>query len=196
MVRESIMKKIFKSIAVLIVLFSVPLVPSPGYARNGQKRKVKFSSVYTNLKTQCRSALTRREEKEAEERGQDIPSLCRGYGGYEIYLGSHGAFTQLQIRTKSRGDGQVVAMETMDFSDPIYVRQVEWRLANGVPFAVIFRRDVLSGNLGDDPATRKKTGEVLKVMGLKDERINFEVDVKTPKPNLEARRLADEAFQK
>jgi len=160
-------------------------------AQTESGRKIKFSSAYTNLKTECRSALTPKEEKESEEMGEDIPSLCRGYGGYEIFLGSHGAITQLQVRTKR--DDEVRVSETMLYSDPIYIRQVEWRLANGVPFAVIFRRDVYQEN--DDPAKAKKIGEVLRVIGLKDKRIDFEVDVKkTPNPNQEARRLADEAY--
>jgi hypothetical protein len=71
---------------------------------------------------------------------------------------------------------------------------VEWRLADGVPFAVIFRRDV--NDEPEDPSVRKKIGEVLRVVGLKDEKINFEVDVKKiSNSNEEARRLADNAYR-
>lgn len=182
------MKKIINSfLAASMLLF----LAASALAQTEPVRKVRFSSAYTNLKTQCRSALTRKEEKESEEMGEDIPNLCRGYGGYEIFLGSHGAITQLQFRTKR--DDEVRASETMLYSDPIYIRQVEWRLANGVPFAVIFRRDVYEEN--DDPMNAKKIGEVLRVIGLKDKRIDFEVEIKkTPNPNREARRLADEAY--
>lgn len=182
------MKKIINGyLAASVLLF----LSCSAFAQAGPKRKVKFTSVYTNLKTQCRSALTPKEEKESEEMGEDIPRLCRGYGGYQIYLGSHGAITQIQFLTKK--DDEMRASETMLYSDPIYMRQVEWRLADGVPFAVIFRRDVYENN--DDPMNAKKTGEVLRVIGLKDKRIDFEVDVKkTPNPNREARRLADESY--
>jgi hypothetical protein len=65
--------------------------------------------------------------------------------------------------------------------------------ADGVPFAVIFRRDV--NNEPEDPSVRKKIGEVLRVIDLKDEKINFEVGVKnTPNRNEEAGRLADNAY--
>lgn len=185
------MKKIITAAGLLLFIAT-----GPGIAQvtNEEKRAVKFSSVYTDLKSQCGSALTRKEEKEAEEAGQDIPSLCKGYGGYEIFLSSDGGTTQLQVRVKTRKkEKEVAVMENMHIADPIYTRKVEWRLANGVPFAVIFRRDV--NEAPEDPANRKKTGEVLRVIGLKDENIDFEVDVKTtPDPNEEARRLADEAY--
>lgn len=158
------------------------------------RRAVKFSSVYTDLKTQCGSALTRKEEKEAEAMGQDIPSLCKGYGGYEIFLSSDGATAQFQVRIKTKKvEKEVVVTENLYISDPIYRQKVEWRLADGVPFAVIFRRDV--NDEPEDPSVRKKIGEVLRVVGLKDKKINFEVDVKkTPNPNEEARSLADKAY--
>lgn len=187
------MKKIIITNALLLVLAA-----GLGFAQTTPegKRAVKFSSVYTDLKTQCGSAMTRKEEKAAEEAGQDIPSLCKGYGGYEIFLSSHGAITQLQVRVKTKKEvKEVAATETMHISDAIHDRKVEWRLADGKPFAIIFRRDVNEAH--EDPSNRKKIGEVLRVVGLKDESINFEVDVKaTPNPNEEARRLADQAYAK
>ena len=187
------MKKTISTSALLIFL-AANLLSAQVTPRGG--RNVKFSSRYTNLKTECRSALTRKEEKEAEERGQDIPSLCKGYGEYEIFLGSHGAFTQLQVIVKSKKEEKdMAAMETMHVSDPIYTQKVEWRFANGKPFAVIFRRDI--NDESSDPAEQKKIGEALRVIGLKNEKIDFWVDVKkTPNPNAEARRLADAAYLK
>lgn len=157
-------------------------------------RKIKFSSVYTDLKTECKSALTKAEEKEAEAIGDDIPQVCRGYGGYEILLASHGTMTQFQVRMKnSKAEQDVVAQETLYIGDPIYTRKVEWRLADGVPFAVIFRRDI--NDEPEDPSMKKKIGEALRVLGLKNDKIDFEVDVKkTPNANEEARRLADNAY--
>ena len=157
------------------------------------KRKVTFSSVYTNLKTECGSRMTKKEEKELENRGEDIPYMCKGYGGYEISLASHGAITQLTVVVKKgRFGGDPVASEMMHVNDGIYERKVEWRLADGKPFAIIFRRDVQ--NEYTDPSEAKKIGEVLKVLGLKNENIRFEVDAKTPNANEEARRLADNAY--
>lgn len=165
-----------------------PAQPTPA------SKSAKFSSVYTDLKTQCRSALTKAEEKESERMGEDIPFVCKGYGGYEISLASHGATTFLSVRRKAAKDDEKRPVQEMLFiSDPIYERKVEWRLADGVPFAVIFRRDVYDD--ATDPSEKKKIGEVLRVVGLKDERIDFEVDVKkSANPNEEARLLADRAY--
>jgi hypothetical protein len=182
-----------KKTIIMLTLFVATGVGFAQQAAPGSKTATKFSSVYTDLKTQCRSALTKKEEKEAENLGQDIPMVCKGYGGYEIFLGSHGAMTQLQVRRKTGKEVNDVFAETMFIADPIYTRKVEWRLANGVPFAVIFRRDV--NDEAADPAMQKKIGEVLRVRGLKDDRIDFEVDVKKfHNPNEEARGLADRAY--
>lgn len=189
LVKEISLKKIIITVSALF------LAGGLGFAQVTPegKRKIKFSSVYTNLKTDCGSALTKKEEKEAEESGRDIPSLCKGYGGYEIFLSSDGSTTQLQVRITKGKEVQSVVQETMYIGDPIQTRKVEWRLADGVPFALIFRRDV--NDEPEDPSVRKKVGEVLRVVGLKDEKINFEVDVKkSANPNEEARRLADNAY--
>ena len=44
-----------------------------------------FSSAYTGL-TNCPSGMTKAEEKEAEEHGSDLPSRCKGLGGYVVYI--------------------------------------------------------------------------------------------------------------
>lgn len=182
-----------KKIAIVMSVFVVVGLCLTTDAPAG-KRAVKFSSVYTNLKTECRIAVTKQEEKEMEARGSDIPLVCKGYGGYDIFLASHGAMTQISVRKKKgREEEEYVVSETMHISDDIYMRKVEWRLADGVPFAVIFRRDVFDQNY--DPGASKKIGEVLRVMGLTNKKIDFEVDVrKTPNSNEEARRLADTAY--
>jgi hypothetical protein len=78
-------------------------------------------------------------------------------------------------------------------------RKIEWRLANGKPFAVIFRIDKARREV--DPAEmwrpENKTGEYLLVNGLKGyEHIEFEVDARSPNANAQARDLADRAFMK
>lgn len=185
------MKKIVT--AALALFMAAALNQAQGLSEG--ERTPQFTSVYTDLKRDCRSALTKKEEKEAEAIGDDIPMVCKGYGGYEIMLASHGTMTQLLVRTRKGGEVKDVVQETLYIGDPIYTRKVEWRLANGVPFAVIFRRDLMDEP--DDPSMKKKIGEVLRVVGLKDERIDFEVDVKrSANPNEEARRLADNAYAK
>jgi hypothetical protein len=180
---------------IIFIALLLCLMTSFGYAQSPPPsgRPVKFASVYTDLNTQCRSDVTKQEARELEARGDDIPFVCRGYGGYEISLASHGAITMFVVRRKTGRELKEVVQEMLLISDPIYARKVEWRLANGVPFAVIFRRDVNDERA--DPATAKKLGEVLRVVGLRDEKINFQVDVKkSANPNEEARQLADKAY--
>ena len=55
-----------------------------------KRRAPKFSSVYTDMRRDCKSALTKEEEKESEARGQDTPERCKGYGGYHIIIGYTG----------------------------------------------------------------------------------------------------------
>ena len=187
------MRNTVSAIAAMLVLSCGIAVGQEGQS---SKTNTRFSSIYTNLKTQCGSAMTRKEEREAEESGMDIPTVCKGYGGYEIFITSDGGTTQLQVRVKSRKvEKDVVITEGLHISDPIHTQKVEWRLANGKPFAVIFRRN-LNEEL-DDPAMAKKIGEGLRVIGIRNDAIDFTVDLKsTPNPNREARRLADEAYVK
>ena len=185
-----------KKFSSIIIASTLLLATTLAFAQKGtqQKSATKFSSVYTDLNKECRSALTKEEEKESERIGEDIPFVCKGYGGYEISLASHGAMTYLSVQKKNaKQDEKSPVQEMMFINDPIYTRKVEWRLADGVPFAVIFRRDVYDDE--PDPAQKKKIGEVLRVVGLRNDKIDFEVDVKkSPNPNEEARRLADKAY--
>lgn len=180
------MKKV--SIIASSLLVATALAFAPAVAQ--PERAAKFTSLYTDLNKDCRSALTKAQEREAERIGDDIPMVCKGYGGYEISLASHGTMTLFEVRKRG---GESVVQETMFIGDPIYTRKVEWRLADGVPFAVIYRRDV--NDEPEDQSQKKKIGEVLRVVGLQNKKIDFEVDVKkSPNPNAEARRLADRAY--
>src|ERR1700752_5366471 len=49
------------------------------------QRATRFTSAYTTL-TKCGSGMTKKEEKEAEAKGSDIPTRCKGYGGYDVYI--------------------------------------------------------------------------------------------------------------
>lgn len=154
----------------------------------------RFSSSYTAL-TKCGSGMTKKQEKEAEERGSDIPTRCKGYGGYDIYI-SYSACTS-EIRAEKGAESIQLASQAVDWKQ----KTVEWRMAQGPtnakPFAVIMRVYEYAGN--DQCATGGKiTGEFLVVKGLKGyERIDARVDLKTTRnPNVAARELADRGYAK
>ena len=150
----------------------------------------RFSSVYSAL-TKCGSGMTKKEERDAERHGSDIPSRCRGFGGYVVDISYSACASNITVE---KGETRIgLAMQTVNYAQ----KTVEWRLANGKPFAVIMRVYEYSGH---DLCTTdgKVTSESLIVKGLKGfEHIDEEVKVKgTPNPNAKARELADKGYAK
>lgn len=133
-----------------------------------------FSSAYTDTTKQCI--------------GQEPLFTCKGVGNYQIKMGIGGVFADLRIdSTKSDFSLSVAQYQSVGWNP-----KVEWRLADGKPFAVIVRVDV-----NDENATEiKKLGEKLVIKGLQGfEHIDGEVDTKkVPKSNEKAREIADQAF--
>ena len=156
-------------------------------------RPPKFSSAYTDLQTQCKPIA------EGEAQGDDTPLRCEGYGGLEIRIDFSAASSHLRVQPKGDDaeDAIDLAAQPLNYDAK---RKIEWRLADGQPFAVIFRVD--KSKNGVDPAEmwrpENKTGESLVVKGLKGyEHIDFEVDARAAADaNVKARELADRAFRK
>ena len=156
--------------------------------------KPRFSSRYTSLTGRgCGSGMTKKEEREAEEHGTDLPTRCKGPGGYEISVGYSACSAQLSV--EKGAESYPLIMQSGDFKQ----NTVEWRMAQAygktIPFAVILREYEYAGD--DHCATGGKvTAEFLIVKGLKGfEHIDEKIDVKsTPNPNLKARQLADKKY--
>lgn len=148
------------------------------------------------MKTDCHDAI---KLKKGEESGSDMPLRCKGYGGYEINIGYSASSSQFSINRVGKPDEDVVT-STMQPIDYDLKRKVEWRFANGKPFAVIYRIDLTKGDSSDAIgmwSKENKTGEHLVIKGLKGfEHINFEVDAKTADANVKAREMADAAYAK
>ena len=175
---------VFAAALVCVALFSV--------AASGGSRATKFSSSYTDLKTQCK------EVSQGEPQGDDTPLRCRGLGGYEIWIGFSAASSHLNVQRKGDRDEDSIVLATQPLNYDSK-RKIEWRLADGKPFAVILRVDKPKDGLDPSEMWRpeNKAGESLLVKGLKGyERIDFEVDAKTPNANEKARELADGAYAK
>lgn len=150
-----------------------------------------FSSVYTDLNKECKNAF-----KSVGE-GQDMPLRCKGYGGYSVYIYYSAFGSHIAIESKNKSDDSpAIASQALDYSDQ-KGRKVEWRMADGKPFAVILRLSNYQENSeGDNPYQEKyKTGESLIVKGLKGyEQIDFTLDAKSPDANAKAREMADQAY--
>lgn len=180
--------------AVRLVLLSVTVLLVVGGAparRNAAAPQANhvFSSNYTAL-TKCGSGMTKKEEREAEKNGSDIPTLCKGYDGYNVYIYYSACASFFSI---TKGEESIsLGTQTVDWKQ----KSVEWRMANGKPFAVIMR---VYEYEGDDlcSSNGKIKGESLLVQGLKGfEHIEQSVDARTPNANLKARELADKGFAK
>jgi hypothetical protein len=159
--------------------------PASSTAAQGATR---FSSAYTTL-VNCGSGMTKKEEKAAENQGSDIPSRCKGLAGYVVDISYSACSSNF---TLERGEESIsLGMQAIDWKQ----KTVEWRLANGKPFAIIMRSYEYAGN--DLCATGGKiTKESLKVVGLKGFEIAETVDAKLPNANLKARELADKGYAK
>jgi hypothetical protein len=175
-------------LTITLMLCSTPLFAQAGA---NQKAAPKFSSVYTNFYKDCKDAVL---EVKANP-GTDMPAICKGYGGYKVSLNYSAMATSILIeRPKDTDDPISLGMHPI--SAPEKGSKLEWRLANGKPFAVIFRVTKY-GDPTDSDVFGNKIGEVLLVRGLKGfESINLEVDTKTtPNPNEKARQLADSNYK-
>jgi hypothetical protein len=176
----------------LLLVCASALLCSGLFSQTSPGAAPKFSSAYTDLKTQCKPIAA------GEPQGDDMPLRCKGYGGYEVRIDFSAASSHLGVQPAGGESEERIelAMQPLNYDAK---RKIEWRLAGGKPFAVIFRVDKVKDGL--DPAEmwrpENKTGESLLVKGLKGyERINFEVDAKTPDANAKAREMADSAFAK
>lgn len=172
--------KILPAIVVCLILLTGGVV-----AQKTKKTKVKFSSVYTNLDKDCKTL--------GGGEGQDEAFDCRGAGGYRIDITPSAAVLFIAAQTPDKQDSIPLASQDMSF-DQTKIK-VEWRTANGKPFAVIMRVAKYAEPDDENPYIGKKTGEQLVVKGLKGfENIDFTVDAKTPNANAKARELADKAY--
>lgn len=156
----------------------------------------RFSSRYTSLTGRgCGSGMTKKEEREAEKQGSDIPTRCKGPGGYDINIYYSACTSEIQA---VKGDNSIpLASQAVNWKQKI----VEWRMAQTsanaapVPFAVIIRVYEYAGD--DLCATNGKvTREFLIVKGLGGfEHVDEKIEVKkNPNANLQARQLADKKY--
>jgi hypothetical protein len=158
--------------------------------------ETRFSSNFTDLTRDCKDAFDEVGE------GQDMPLKCKGYGGYYIYIFYSAFASHIAINTIN-GDNRIdLASERLNYSDK-KENNIEWRLADGKPFAVILKiskyNEKVLDDLGENPYQKKyKTGDSLIIKGLKGyEHIDFEINFKTTTDAItKARKLADRAYLK
>jgi hypothetical protein len=155
----------------------------------------KFSSLYTDLKTECKAAVKLKKGETLQ--GDDMPLRCKGYGGSEIRIDYSAASSNLRLQPLGDKSDQAImlGMQPLDYDQK---RKIEWRLADGKPFAVIYR---MMKSKTEQPEEmwrpENRAGEFLVIKGLKGyEQIDLELDATTPNANVKAREMADSAYAK
>ena len=149
------------------------------------QKPVKFTSVYSSLNKGCKTLRG--------GPGTDDASLCRGPAGYEVEV--YFSAATMQINAEKRGSDKSAGLATLDLTFDDRRTTLEWRLANGKPFAVIMRVPIYA-----EPAPGEYFGKVigqqLKVTGLVGYDIDESIDATTPHANQKAREAADKAYKK
>lgn len=154
--------------------------------------KPAFTSVYTDMKRDCKTL----SDPEAEARDSDPPGVCKGYGGYQISIGYSAWAAGFRVENKKNPDDSI-SLGTDYGSYGEKGEKVEWRMANGKPFAVIMRFGTYEMRDDSDDPFAKRTGSRLVVKGLKGfEQIDFEIDGANANANQKAREMADGNYSK
>ncbi len=144
-----------------------------------------FSSTFTDLQKDCKDKFPDIED------GNDIPVVCKGPKGYIIDVEFSACCEHMQIE----GEKDFLLLFPMQLIDTVMKRKLEWRLANGKPFAVIFKIDKYKGDITINP---RKNREVIVTKGLNGFKcIDHEIESKQfTDPNQEARRLVDDSYMR
>jgi len=137
--------------------------------------KTRFGSVYSNLTTNCKNF--------AGSNGSDGYSICSGPSGYRIRNYYAAAAALYVVELKDDKGSYPLPMLDLGFDDRKTI--VEWRTADGKPFAVIMRIPKYFGPVN---------GERLVIRGLKGIDLDMSIDGRVPGANRTAREIADTAY--
>lgn len=171
--------KTTKSIVIVLSILAFAVAVS------AQKKPV-FTSTYTNLGSGCKVL------KGGD--GQDDASLCKGPAGYQVRIYASAMMTHINAEKKGTDESYPIVNVGLEFNESKV--KLEWRHANGKPFAVIIRVPKYDGRTDEQPGQGKIIGEELIVSGIGDyEFINAAIDVKTPNANAKARAAADKGYK-
>ncbi len=184
-----------------LIVLAIVLLNTTSLAQKPNSAKAKSGSVYTQVYSQYTKACKDVDENTISE-GEDVPQLCKGYGGYWLYRTSTAYRVNLAIQDTSRkftvplvaaDDDDAKALE--DASVKKFGDKIEWLLENGKPFAFIVRVAYYKDTQDEQTvfSPKNRIGEFLFVRGLKGfERLQYEVSVLNTafNPNEQARMLA------
>jgi hypothetical protein len=174
-----------RSKLVTLVVLSLVCLAGATFGQRRAAKKTVFTSTYTNIGRGC-------EEIDGEN-GSDGFSICSGPAGYQVRVYYSAASTQINAELRGKDDNFPLATLSLDFDKR--KARLEWRLADGRPFAAILRVPTYADPSGDEQYFGKVNGQQLFIKGLKGhEKIDLTVDAKKPDANIKAREIADSAY--
>ncbi len=152
------------------------------------QKTTKFTSTYTDLGGKACKFYPGGD-------GQDGLTLCKGPGGYRVRIYSSAMMTHVVAELKGSDDSFSLANVSLAFDQS--KSKLEWRHANGKPFAAILRVPKYADRTDGEAGVGKVIGIQLVVIGLKDhETLNTSVDANTKNVNVKAREAADAGYKK
>lgn len=174
-------------VAVVPTSNSATVEPAPDLVKPNSK--IKFTSVYTKL-----DSKTCKPERKPENDMDEPSEFCTGYKGYKIYIQMHGISRFWVGREILKNDDSWRNLELPSFllsgGEPI----LEWRLANGEPFALIVRAQYDKQLFNDEKGWVNELG-VQNLRGFAP--INVSIDAtKNKRANKDARAAADAGYRK
>lgn len=152
----------------------------------GESQSILFSSTYTDFSDEYCLGF------DSENPGSDGWMECSGVGGYEIHIFYNTYGHEIaSVRSSDKGFQVSLTKDNKCGQSHYYGGKLEWRLADGVPFACIIRVRCL--DFRDEGGSFEEIGQYLLVIGLAGhEDIDFAVAVKeNVNTNVRARELAD-----
>lgn len=152
-------------------------------SKNGDNSETVFTSFYTDLNKDCKT--------DEPDEGSHVSTFCKGPGNYRImYFDSA---TTLEFYAQTKDGENSVHLASQSLSYPEENSKIEWRLADGKPFAVIMRVYEYETKDGLISYPAKKVSEKLIIKGLEGfERIDFKESGKGE--NFRARDIADNEY--
>lgn len=186
----------------LLCLFSWQAVTAKAQAKGKGAGGSIYTQVYSRNPGNCKDV-----DLNTVSEGEDVPQLCKGYGGYWLYRTSAVYRLRLAIQDGSRKfTVPVVAAENSEaraLEDSCVKKfgdKIEWLVMSGKPFAFILRVSYFKDTQDEQTVfqPQNRAGEFLFVRGLKGyEGLRYEVSVLNSafNPNEQARLLAHRFYQ-
>ncbi len=108
-------------------IFNITIADRADDSETVENGETKFTSFYTDLKTDCRS--------EESDEGGHVSTFCKGAGNYHIHYFDSATTLEFYAETLDREKSIHLASQSLNY--PEQNSKIEWRIADGKPFAVI-----------------------------------------------------------